>query len=138
MADMTLTDIAQRMRGIDIAMMSTRSPEGTILGRPMSNNGDVDYDGDSYYFSYADTRKVRDIAAEPKVSLAFEGQGGFWAAVDGTATVIRDKSAFAAHWTPDLDQWFEDGVDTDGCVMIHVAAERIHYWQGTDDGEITL
>ena len=38
----------------------------------------------------------------------------------------------------DLDVWFEDGIDTPGLVMIHVRAERIHYWDGKDDGEVIL
>ena len=28
-------------------------------------------------------------------------------AVEGTAELIREKSAFQEHWTSDLDEWFE-------------------------------
>ena len=42
----TLTDLAGKMCDIDFAMLSTHSEGGTIGGRPMSNNRDVDYDGD--------------------------------------------------------------------------------------------
>ncbi len=34
--------------------------------------------------------------------------------------------------------WFEQGIDTPGLVLIKVAAERIHYWDGKDQGELTL
>lgn len=51
---------------------------------------------------------------------------------------VRDKARFAEHWDKDLDVWFEDGIDTPGLVMIHVKAERIHYWDGKDDGEVVL
>jgi general stress protein 26 len=46
------SDLAKKMREIDITMLSTHAENGAIAGRPMSNNGEVDYDGDSYYFTW--------------------------------------------------------------------------------------
>ena len=54
----TLADIAQDMAGIDIAILSTHSDGGEIANRPMSNNGDVNYDGTSYYFTNENARAV--------------------------------------------------------------------------------
>ena len=42
------------------------------------------------------------------------------------------------HWNPDLDRWFAQGLDTPGIVLIRVTAKRIKYWQGEDQGEVTL
>ena len=126
------------MREIDIAMLMTRTDGGAIAGRPMSNNGDVEYDGDSYYFTMSDARMVADIEADPTVSLAFQGDDMFMVAVQGKGDIVRDKAAFGDHWNPDLDDWFEDGVDTAGLVMIKVSAERVHYWGGEENGEVKL
>lgn len=134
----TLADISEKLRKIDIAMLSTHTADGNIAGRPMSNNGDVEYDGDSYYFTTEDTRMVRDIERDPHVSLAFQGKKALHIAVAGTAELIRDRARFAAHWNPDLDRWFSDGADTPGLVMIKVHAARIHCWDGEEDTEITL
>ncbi len=134
----TLADIAARMRDIDICMLSTHTDGGAIAGRPMSNNRQVDYDGDSYYFTWADSRTVADIGRDPQVALAFQGDKHFQVAVEGRAEVIRDKSAFAEHWTPDLDYWFKDGIDTPNLAMLRVRAVRVHYWDGEDEGEVKL
>lgn len=140
----TLPDIAEKMRDIDFTMLSTRAPGGAIGSRPMSNNREVDYDGDSYYFSYDDAQSVADIAADPQVGLSFQGKSGmlgmrpFFVAVEGKAELIRDKSRFAEHWTSGLDRWFPQGVDTPGLVMIKVHASRVHYWDGEDEGELML
>ena len=48
----TIGEISKRMAGIDIAVLSTHTEGGQIANRPMSNNGDVEYDGTSYYFTY--------------------------------------------------------------------------------------
>lgn len=138
MSAKSLKDLSEKMRRIDIAMLSTHTDGGAIAARPMSNNGQVEYDGTSYYFTWDEARMVADIERDPKVSLAFQDKKAFLVAVGGTAKVIRDKNQFAAHWTPELDQWFEDGVDTDGLAMIEVRADRVHYWDGEDDGEVKL
>lgn len=144
MADRTLADISEKMRDIDFTVLSTRTEGGAIAARPMSNNREVDYDGDSYFFTCDDTRMVADIARDPEIGLSFQGTSGmlgmrpFFLAVEGRAELIRDKASFAAHWTKGLDRWFKDGVDTPGLVMIKAHAQRIHYWDGEDEGEIRL
>lgn len=141
---MTLPELAKAMRDIDFAMLQTHSDGGEIAGRPMSNNAEVEYNGDSFYFSYEDTRTCDDIKRDPKVALAFQsntgllGKPGIMVAVEGRAELIRDKAAFAEHWTKDIERWFEQGIDTPGLVLIKVHATRIHYWNGEDEGELTL
>ena len=141
---LTLPDLAKKMQKIDFCMMITKSEFGAIASRPMSNNGDVDYDGDSYFFSYTDTRKIRELTADPTVSLTFAappsllGKPGIFVAVSGRGSLIADKAVFEAHWTKDLDRWFPEGIDTPGLVMIKVHAENIQYWDGEDNGVIRV
>ena len=144
MSDKTLAALAEKMRDIDFAMLATHSDGGAIAQRPMSNNRDVDYDGDSFYFTSDDTLMVQDIARDPQVGLSFQGKAGmlgmrpFFVAIEGQAELIRDKSQFEEHWTKDLDAWFKEGIDTPGLVLVKVHAQRLHYWDGYDEGEIDL
>lgn len=144
MADKSLADIAKKLRDIDFTIFSTRTSNGAIAGRPMSNNRDVDFDGDAWFFTCDDTRTVADIQRDPHVGLGYQGKSGalgfkpFFVSVEGRAELIRDKAAFAEHWTKDLDRWFEQGIDTPGLVLIRVEAERLHYWDGYDEGELKL
>jgi len=138
MSNKSLADIAERIKEIDFAMLTTVASDGGIASRPMSNNQDVEYDGDSYYFTSDEADMVSEIAANSNVGLTFHGEGAFFIAVAGHAELIRDKVAFEEHWTSDLDEWFEDGVDTPGLVLIKVHADRLHYWDGEDSGEIVV
>ncbi|WP_062209510.1 pyridoxamine 5'-phosphate oxidase family protein [Aureimonas sp. AU12] len=144
MTDMTLSDLSDAMRDIDFCMLSTRTEGGAIAARPMSNNGDVAYEGDSFFFTYETARTVSDIERDPKVGLGFQGKKGLlgkpplFISVEGVAELIRDKAVFEAHWTKDLDTWFKDGIDTPGIVLVKVHAARIHYWNGEDEGEIPV
>jgi len=138
----TLADLAEAMRDIDFTMLSTRTQDGSIAARPMSNNRDVDYDGDSWFFTFDDARTVADIERDPNVGLSLQGKAGLlgkppiFIAAEGKAEIIRDKAAFEEHWVKDLDRWFEQGVDTPGLALIKVRADRIHYWDGEEEGEV--
>lgn len=140
----TIADIAEALRDIDFAMLNTHSRGGAIAARPMSNNRQVNWDGTSHYFSMGDTLTVEDIGRDPKVGLSFQGKAGmlgmrpFFVAVEGTADLVRDHAAFQEHWSPDLDRWFPQGIETPGLVMIRVRAERVHYWDGEEEGELTM
>lgn len=144
MTDKSLADIAEKMRDIDFAVLSTRTEGGAIAGRPMSNNRDVNFNGHAYFFTLEDTRTVEDIRRDPQVGLGYQSRSGmlgmrpFFLTVEGRAELIQDKARFAKHWTGDLDRWFEQGVDTPGHTLIKVVAERIHYWDGYEEGEIAV
>jgi general stress protein 26 len=141
---MTLSELSKKMSDIDFAMLLTRGSNGAIAGRPMSNNGDVEYDGDSYFFTFETSHTVEDIKRDPMVSLSFAGAKGLlgkrplFIAVEGLAELIQDKHAFAEHWTKGLDYWFKNGINTPGVVLIKVRASRIHYWDGEEDGEVAV
>jgi general stress protein 26 len=143
MSKKSLAEVADEMKGIDIAILSTHTENGEIANRPMSNNRDVAYDGTSYYFTYEQARAVSDIQQNPKVALGFASASGLFSkgiyvAVEGTAELIRDKAAFQQHWTSDLDKWFDNGVDTAGMVLIKVKAKRVTYWTGREEGEVDV
>jgi general stress protein 26 len=144
LADKRLAELAEKMKEIDFAILSTRTEGGAIAARPMSNNREVEYDGDAFFFACGDTRTVADIERDPRVGLAYQGKSGllgarpFFLTVEGRAELIRDEAAFAEHWTRDLDRWFERGTGTPGLVLLKVAAERIHYWDGGEEGEIEV
>ncbi len=70
--------------------------DGEIANRPMSNNGDVAYDGTSYYFTYEQARAVSDIERNSKVALGFSSEAGLFSkgiyvAVEGTARLIKGQ-----------------------------------------------
>jgi general stress protein 26 len=144
MAEKSLSDISEAMRDIDSCMLSTRTRSGSIAARPMSNNREVDYDGDSYFFACDSAHSIGEIDADANVGLTYHakdhllGKPGIFIAIEGKAELIRDKGRFEEHWTDGLDRWFKDGVDTPGLVLIKVHADKLHYWDGGEEGEVDL
>ena len=105
---LTVKELSSKMSDIDFCMLSTKN-QGPLASRPMSNNGDVEYDGDSWFFSYEDSGKVRQIEHDSNVSLTFTagkgllGSPGIFISIEGEAELVRDRNAFAEHWTSDLE-----------------------------------
>lgn len=143
----TLPEIAEAMRDIDFCTLSTRNADGAIGARPMSNNREVEWTGTSRFFTYSDRLMVDNIEGDSNVGVTYQGSAGVMGLVgkpgmfihlEGHATVKRDPTLFAQHWDKSLDRWFPDGPDTPGTVMIEVVAARIHYWDGEEEGEVTV
>ncbi len=129
-----LKAVAEMLADLDICMLTTRTEDGSMRGRPMSNNGEVEYDGDSWFFARADSRKIGEIEAEPSVGLAFIAtEQGTWVNVEGHATVVRDDvERKRALWQKDLERWFENGPEDPEVVLIKVSAVHIDAW-GRED-----
>ncbi|WP_077966436.1 pyridoxamine 5'-phosphate oxidase family protein [Ensifer adhaerens] len=141
---LTLSDISKELKSIDFGMLSTKKADGTISSRPMSNNGEVEYDGDTWFFCYDQSSKIADIKADPQVGLTYTaspsllGKPGMFIAIEGEASLVEDKEALATHWVSDLERWFPQGIDTPGILLIKVRASQVSYWDGDETGTITL
>jgi general stress protein 26 len=130
--------ISNKMKELDICMLSTTGGRGAVSTRPMSNNRQVKYNGESFFFTDKNTQKVRDVTKNSSVSLSFTGKKGLYIIVKGKARIIKSKELMEEHWVPSLEQWFKDGIDTKGLVMLAVKAQSIHYWVNYKEGEISL
>lgn len=138
MAKLTLKQIAKHLKGLDYCMMTTGDAR-TSTSRPMSNNGDVTYDGTSYYFTTSNTKKVRAIKKNPRISLQFVNMSvlrkNVFINIEAKAELITDRELMEEHWVPSLRVWYPDGLETRGLTMIKAKATRIHYWAGLEEGE---
>lgn len=115
--------------------MVTVNGSGTQFSRPMSNNGEVEYDGMSWFYTYEDSDKVKQIETNPSISLIFQTEDMLFIHLYGTAKIIRQKNIIAEHWQESLKRWFVDGIETPGIVMLKVEAKKIQYWHKEDEGE---
>ena len=125
--------VAKMIKDIDICMFVTQS-DGSVRGRPMSNNRKVEFDGDSWFFSLRESGKVADIEQDPRVQLAYIAtERGAWISVEGIAQVVEDDAKKRELWQDDLEDWFQGGPDDDSLVLLKVRADRIHAWANGEE-----
>jgi general stress protein 26 len=130
--------VARLLARLDIGMLVTRASDGRLHGRPMSNNGDVEWDGDSWFFAEASSRKVKEIESDDAVELGFtDTANGTWINVEGLAMVVRDDEERKRDlWKKDLERWFPGGPEDPSVVLIKVTAQHIDAW--SKDAEYIL
>ena len=131
-----LSDIAARMRDLDICMLSTRDGD-RMATRPMSNNGAVEYDGDTWFFARRDSAKVREIEADPSVGIGYIAtERGTWIAIEATAEIVDDEDEKRDRWFEELRRWFENGPDDPEVVLIRATANRVQAWGRDGDLDV--
>ncbi len=135
MKNASLKAVAEKMKNLDFCMLITQDGRNGFHTRPMSNNGLVEYDGNSWFFTYEDSNKVRQIEADAKVSLIYQNDDMLFMECYGQASIIRRKSMMEDKWMDELNQWFPQGLDTSGICMIKVEATRIQFWHKEEEGE---
>jgi general stress protein 26 len=132
------SSIAALMRDIDLCMLTTHDGDA-LHTRPMSNNGEVEFDGDLWFFSARDSRKVREIGRDPRVLVSFaEAEQGIWLALEGRASIVTDVAKKKELWLEELEEWFDDGPEDESVVLIKVSAERAEHWGSAGDGIVDL
>lgn len=138
MSDRSLAQIAEKLKSIDVAMLVTKTgEEGAIAARPMSNNKDVsESDGTTFHFATDDGRIDDDLKRSDECGATYTS-GEFYCSVQGTGKLHRDRATLEKHWVKDLEKWFENGLDTDGLILIEVSPRRIAWWEGREQGELT-
>ena len=106
--------------------------------RPMSIEK-VDALGNFYFLSAEDSFKNKEIQADNRVQLLFQGSAhsGFLS-VYGMATISKDKELIEELWEPLAKTWFTEGVDDPRITVIKVEAMEGYYWDNKHGNAIAF
>ncbi|MFG3555056.1 pyridoxamine 5'-phosphate oxidase family protein [Micromonospora sp. NPDC047557] len=132
------TRVTELIRAARIGMLTTIAVDGRQVSRPMGLQ-EAEFDGDLWFFAYADSAKVRQIRVNPEVNVAFSDQKhNAWVSVSGTANEGFDAERAKRLWNPLLKAWFPDGLDTPGLTLIKVHASSAEYWESPSSRVVNL
>ena len=127
-----LSKLREIVKAVDICMLTTVDERGDLHSRPMSNNREVEFDGDLWFFTYGSSHKVDEVGRAPKVNASFADVGEQqYASVSGRAEVVRDRAKIEELWQPQLKAWFPEGTETPDIALLKVSVERAEYWDGS-------
>lgn len=128
-ADAGRRKVLELIDGIDYAVFTTRGSDGAPLhARPMAYRK-VEGDGDLWFFTKKDSRKVKEIAADPQTLVSFADPGHqTFVSITGRSEVVADRARVKALWNEIYRAWFPGGPEDDNIVLIRVEAEHAEYW----------
>lgn len=124
-----LEKLRHLIKEIDFCMLTTVDENGNLHSRPMSSNGDIDTDGDIWFFTNASSHKVSEITKLPKVNVSFaDPDNQRYVSVTGTAQLVRDRAKIDELWRPEFKIWFPEGKDDPEIALLRVRLEKAEYW----------
>jgi general stress protein 26 len=131
-----LDELYELIDGIEIAMFTTRRPDGHLVSRPMATQERVS-GADLWFVTDITSNKLDELSTDPHVNLAYyKSKSREWVSVAGIAHVTQDRNLIRELYEPDWKAWFGDeGGDRDGgpddprLALILVEAHRVEYLQ---------
>lgn len=124
-----LQKLRELVKDIDFCMLTTVDENNDLHSRPMSVNGDIDPDGDLWFFTNASAHKVSEIARLPKVNVSFaDPENQQYVSITGTAQLVRDRDKIEELWKPEFKMWFPEGKDDPEIALLRVNLEKAEYW----------
>ena len=110
-----LDDLYALIDGMEVAMFTTRRPDGQLVSRPMQVQ-ERRAGTDLWFMTNHESHKLEELAHDPQVNLGFyRDRTREWVSVSGTAVVSRDKRLIHELYKPDWRAWLGDeGGERDG------------------------
>lgn len=125
----SLEKLREMIKDIDFCMLTTIDEQGDPHSRPMSSNGDIDPNGDLWFFTSASSHKVSEVEESPKVNVSFaDPDNQRYVSVTGVAHTLRDRRKIDELWRPEFKMWFPKGKDDPEIALLKVSLEKGEYW----------
>jgi general stress protein 26 len=129
-----LEDLYKLIDGMEVALMTTRRPDGYLVSRPMQTQQRTS-GTDLWFMANLESHKLEELATDPHVNLAYyRDRTREWVSVSGTAIISRDKRLIHELYERDWRAWLGDeggardgGPDDPRIALILVEAHSVTY-----------
>lgn len=124
-----LDKLRNLVKDINFCMMTTIDEDGSLHSRPMSVNGEIENNGNLWFFTYASSHKVTEVNEHEQVNVSFAHPGKqTYVSMSGTAQLVRDRAKMQELWQPQLKAWFPQELDEPDIALLNVKVEKAEYW----------
>jgi general stress protein 26 len=122
--------LAELIKDVRIAMLTTCRSDGRLVSRPLGTQ-EVEFDGDLWFATAADSAKVAEIAGNPYVNVSYAStSANTFVSVSGRAEVLDDRAKVEEIWSPSMQLFFPGGKDDPNLRLVRVQADTAEYWDG--------
>lgn len=134
----SLRALWERVREVEIAMLTTVDTDGALHSRPMSTQA-IESDEFLWFFAARDSGKVKAIRSTADVNLVYASpQRHLYVMASGKATVTDNDAKARQFWSKAAQAWFPDGPEDSGLVLIRVDVDHAQWWDGSESGTVDL
>ena len=123
--------VAELIKDIRIAMMTTAAADGSFDTRPMATQK-TEFDGTVWFLTRQDSGKVHEIADDTHVSLIYaDPSDAKYVSAKGRASVSRDRAKIHELWNPMYKAWFPEGEEDPSIAVLRVDVHEAQYWEAS-------
>ncbi|QTM98458.1 general stress protein [Sediminibacillus dalangtanensis] len=123
----TIKKIKDLIKDEKVAMLTTVSPDGKLMSRPMQTQ-EVQFDEEEIWFlTEKDTDKYRDISQDGEVNLAYAN--GSYVSISGTAEFVQDEEKKKDFWNPIVGKVLNTSAEDPNVVLVKVTPHIAEYWE---------
>lgn len=132
--DEGIKKVAELLEDMRMAMLVTIDASGRPHSRPMATQ-QAPFDGTLWFMTAADSPKLVEIAANPRVNVVYYSSGSeSYLSITGEADMLNDRARIREFWNPFLRAWFESAEDPT-IRLIRVRVDEAEYWD-TPGGKV--
>ena len=129
-----LAELYELIEGIEIAMFTTRRPDGRLVSRPMATQTQAE-GTDLWFVTDVESNKLEELDFDPQVNLSYyRDRTREWVSVSGVATISQDRRAIHELYRKDWKAWFGDqggardgGPDDPRLALVAVDVQSVTY-----------
>lgn len=129
-----LEELYDLIDGIEVAMFTTRRPDGHLASRPMQTQKHTP-GVDLWFVTNIESHKLEELQLDPHVNLGYyRDLTAEWVSVSGTGLVSGDRAMIRELYSPDWRAWFPDqggdrngGPDDPRIALVLVDAHSVTY-----------
>jgi general stress protein 26 len=123
-----IAKIAELIKDIQMAMLTTVSTDGSLHSRPMATQ-QTPFEGELFFLTAADTGKVHEIEDDSQVALTYVDPKHTFLTLSGRASISNDRALIEKLWNPTYKAWFPEGKEDPEIRVLRVVVEQAEYWE---------
>ena len=125
----SIDKIRDLIKDINFCMLTTLDEDGCLRSRPMAVNGEVEANGDMWFFTYGSSHKVTEVNKNSHVNVSFAAPDKqCYVSLCGTAELITERAKLQERWKPELKAWFPQELEEPDIALLKVSATNAEYW----------
>ena len=126
-----MAKIAELVKGIRIAMMTTVAKDGSMSSRPMAVQ-DEPFNGTLWFLTRRGSEKLEELEGDHHVTLTFaEPKDSKYITLKGMGSFNQDRSKIEELWNPMYKAWFPKGKEDPDIAVLRVEVTEADYWEAS-------
>lgn len=123
------TKLHDLLNEFDVGMLVTRTPDGSLRGRPMALAA-ADSDGTLWFATDRHSGKVDELEQDRHVAVTLQSKAKF-VSLSGTARTVDDRAKLSQLWKAEWKVWFPGGKDDPNVTLLRVDGTAGEYWDNS-------